>query len=61
MDMTDYNETVLMNVRKNAQKNALSKSRYEVFYLSWSEYEKFDRKYDTIIGSDIIYSGSPLK
>ncbi|KAL4468016.1 hypothetical protein ABPG72_015886 [Tetrahymena utriculariae] len=61
VDMTDYNQDVLANIKKNSEKNSISKQRYDVFYLNWFEYAKFDKKYDIIIGSDIIYSGAPLK
>lgn len=59
--MTDYNKEVLANAGKNAAKNSIKSNRYAVEYLNWLDHATFTKKYDTIIGSDLIYSGAPLK
>lgn len=61
VNMTDYNNEVLKNAGKNATKNSIKANRYSVEYLNWLDYASFTKKYDIIIGSDLIYSGAPLK
>ncbi len=29
--------------------------------VDWNEYEKFDLKFDFIVGSDIVYDGCPFQ
>jgi len=36
-------------------------NRGSILNLNWVNYDKFDLKYDIIIGSDLIYKGAPLK
>ena len=57
--MSDYNERVIENIRLNVRKNAMQQ-RSSVIRLDWTEYAKFDGKFDFIIGSDLIYGGAPV-
>lgn len=57
--MTDYHPSVIDNIHKNCLKNDEPDIQSIVF--DWREREQFDKKYDVIIGSDIVYFGCPVK
>ncbi|KRX03072.1 hypothetical protein PPERSA_10153 [Pseudocohnilembus persalinus] len=63
--MSDYRNDVVENIKKQTKKNIKliknKKLQIETINLDWTNYEKFEKKYDIIIGSDLIYAGSPVK
>jgi len=62
LTVSDYKSEILKNVEGNIKKNKLAREKNsKAVLLDWREYEKFNEKYDVIIGSDVIYIGSPIK
>lgn len=58
--MTDYHPTIIEHCKRNC---LLNKCKDIVTTrLDWKDYEKTElKKYDIIIGSDIVYFGCPVK
>ena len=73
----DILRNVEKNIIKNAVKHKHVKNNYyeiksdnctlcgqnrgSILNLNWLNFDKFDLKYDIIVGSDLIYKGAPLK
>ena len=60
--LSDYKEDILNNAISNAKKNKVWKEGSSSgLLLDWKDYEKLNKKYDVMVGSDVIYAGSPVK
>ena len=59
--MSDYKKEIVDNIEKNIVKN-LNKNQKIccVIKLDWIEYQNFNKTFDLIIGSDLIYAGAPV-
>jgi predicted nicotinamide N-methyase len=59
--ISDYKEEILNNAISNAKKNKVWKDNVTSgLLLDWKDYEKLNKKYDIMVGSDVIYAGSPV-
>lgn len=60
--ISDYKEDILNNAISNAKKNKVWKDdTTSGLLLDWRDYEKLNKKFDIMVGSDVIYSGSPVQ
>jgi methylase of polypeptide subunit release factors len=57
VEVTDYNEQVLENARRNMQSNG---AICPAFALDWKKHGVHTTQYDIIMGSDIVYFGCPV-
>jgi predicted nicotinamide N-methyase len=59
--LSDYKEEILNNAIENSKKNGVYKENTtKRLLLDWKEYAKLEKKYDVIVGSDVIYAGAPV-
>ena len=72
--MTDYKDEIIKNIFENMNKNSFNKfykvkengkdklkARVNVYNLDWMHQHVDNEKFDVIIGSDLIYEGSPVQ
>lgn len=60
--LSDYKEEILANAKLNIKKNGFEKDkRVRTLKLDWKDYATVKETVDFIVGSDIIYIGSPVK
>ena len=60
--LSDYRNDILENAMNNMKFNGIinGNKRGSIMNLDWREYEKFNLKFDFIVGSDIVYDGCPF-
>lgn len=61
LTFSDYNDSVLKNLKENIDYNQGQKEKYEILKLNWKDYEKANEKYDIIVGTELIYQGGLIE
>lgn len=66
ISFSDYQDSVLNNLKTNIQLNLGTKykhleTKYDIKKFDWREYESINDKYDIIVGSELIYKGGYIE